>query len=341
MINIRPFVEADAHDVVGLILPIQQREFAIPITLDAQPDLQDVAGFYQHGSGNFWVAEDNGKVIGTVGLLDIGDHQAALRKMFVSASYRGAASGVAGRLLQTLWEWCQTRDVRAVYLGTTDKFLAAHRFYAKQGFREISRDALPARFPVMEVDSRFFCRTMAPADARTRAEASMTAPVAVNIRPIETADWPAVWALLHATFRAGDTYSFSPDSSEAEIHKAWVELPAAAFVACADDGSVLGTYFIKANQPGLGAHVCNCGYVVAPAAQGRGIAAAMCVHSQARAVEMGFRAMQYNLVVATNERAVRLWQRLGFSVVGTLPGAFHHRRLGYVDAFVMYKTLVG
>lgn len=161
-----------------------------------------------------------------------------------------------------------------------------------------------------------------------------------TIRPLEAADWPSVWAILRTTFQAGDTYSFTPDSSEAEIHTAWVELPAATFVACAADGRVLGTYFIKANQPGLGAHVCNCGYVVAHESQGQGVAAAMCEHSQARAVEMGFRAMQYNLVVATNERAVRLWQRLDFSVIGTLPGAFRHVRLGYVDALVMYKTLV-
>lgn len=161
-----------------------------------------------------------------------------------------------------------------------------------------------------------------------------------TIRPLEAADWPSVWAILRTTFQAGDTYSFTPDSSEAEIHTAWVELPAATFVACAADGRVLGTYFIKANQPGLGAHVCNCGYVVAHESQGQGVAAAMCEHSQARAVEMGFRAMQYNLVVATNERAVRLWQRLDFSVIGTLPGAFRHARLGYVDALVMYKTLV-
>jgi ribosomal protein S18 acetylase RimI-like enzyme len=163
---------------------------------------------------------------------------------------------------------------------------------------------------------------------------------AARIRPFEQADWTAVWRLLHATFLAADTYAFAPESSEAEIHRAWVELPAATFVACASDGSVLGTYFIKPNQPGLGAHVCNCGYVVAPEAQGQGLASAMCAHSQAQALAMGFRAMQFNLVVATNTRAVRLWQRLGFSVVGTLPGAFHRGRVEFVDALVMYKTLV-
>lgn len=161
----------------------------------------------------------------------------------------------------------------------------------------------------------------------------------VEIRALRDSDWPAVWRLLQATFAAGDTYSFAPDSGEAEIRKVWVEMPTATFVAVEDD-KLLGTYFIKPNQPGLGAHVCNCGYVVAPESQGRGVAAAMCEHSQRFALERGFRAMQFNLVVSTNDRAVRLWERLGFVVVGRLPGAFRHRVLGYVDALVMYKTLV-
>ncbi len=164
-------------------------------------------------------------------------------------------------------------------------------------------------------------------------------PTMTSIRRYRESDWPAVWSLLRATFEAGDTYAFSPDSTEAEIHAAWVEAPSATYVACAPDGAVLGTYLLKPNQPGLGSHVCNCGYVVAPQAQGQGIASAMCEHSQREAVPMGFIAMQFNLVVSTNERAVRLWKRLGFSVVGTLPLAFRHRCLGFVDAFVMFKQL--
>lgn len=161
----------------------------------------------------------------------------------------------------------------------------------------------------------------------------------MTLRRFEEADWPSVWRLLHAAFSSGDTYAFSPGSDEAAIHRAWVELPSATFVACSAEGVVIGTYFIKPNQPGLGSHVCNCGYVVAPDLQGRGIASAMCAHSQTEARSMGFRAMQFNLVVATNERAVRLWQRLGFSVVGALPGAFRHQALGFVDALVMFKSL--
>jgi ribosomal protein S18 acetylase RimI-like enzyme len=162
---------------------------------------------------------------------------------------------------------------------------------------------------------------------------------AASIRPFEAADWPAVWRLLADTFARGDTYAFAPTSSEAEIHRAWVEMPRATFVAVDEHGRLLGTYYLKANQPGLGDHVANCGYVVAPDAAGRGIATAMCEHSQQVARELGFRAMQFNLVVSTNERAVRLWQRLGFAIAGTLPGAFRHAQRGEVDAYMMYKRL--
>jgi ribosomal protein S18 acetylase RimI-like enzyme len=140
-------------------------------------------------------------------------------------------------------------------------------------------------------------------------------------------------------FRAGDTYSFAADIAEADARRAWIDVPAVTFVAVAPDGQVLGSYYLKPNQPGQGDHVCNAGYVVAAAARGQGLASRMCEQSQREAVARGFRAMQYNLVVSTNEGAVRLWQRHGFDIVGTLPGAFRHPRLGEVDAHVMYKRL--
>ncbi len=160
----------------------------------------------------------------------------------------------------------------------------------------------------------------------------------VEIRPFHPDDWAEVWPVLQSTFAAGETYTVAPGISEADARRFWIDAPQATFVA-EEDGRILGTYFIKPNQPGLGAHVCNCGYVVAAHSMGRGIAARMCEHSQRWAVEQGFRAMQFNFVVATNERAVKLWERLGFAVVGRLPGAFRHPRLGFVDALVMFKTL--
>jgi ribosomal protein S18 acetylase RimI-like enzyme len=160
-----------------------------------------------------------------------------------------------------------------------------------------------------------------------------------TIRKFHPTDWPAVWPLLQTTFASGDTYAYAPDSSEADVYKVWVEQPLATYVAISSTGELLGTYTLKPNQPGLGSHVCNCGYVVAARARGQGIAARMCEHSQAQAIAHGFRAMQFNMVVATNEVAVRLWQRLGFAIVGTVPGAFHHTALGYVAAHVMFKDL--
>jgi ribosomal protein S18 acetylase RimI-like enzyme len=162
----------------------------------------------------------------------------------------------------------------------------------------------------------------------------------VRIRPFQPDDWHSLWPILKGTFAAGDTYAFSPESTEKETFKAWIGTPLATYVALGGSGEIEGTYFLKPNQPGLGSHVCNCGYVVAPQARGRGIATAMCEHSQAEAVRFGFRAMQFNLVVSTNTGALRLWQRLGFHIVGKLPGAFRHVQHGYVDAFVMYKQLV-
>jgi len=158
VIEVVPFAPQHADGVVAVILPIQQREFEIPITLDAQPDLRDIPGFYQRGCGGFWVAVEDGTVVGTVGLLDIGDGQAALRKMFVSATHRGPAHGVAKRLLDALLAWCDAHALREIYLGTTAKFLAAHRFYEKNGFREIPRAELPESFPVMVVDTKFYFR---------------------------------------------------------------------------------------------------------------------------------------------------------------------------------------
>jgi N-acetylglutamate synthase-like GNAT family acetyltransferase len=158
MIRVIPFSQQYTNSVIEVILSIQRAEFEIPITLEAQPDLQDVSGFYQSGKGNFWVALDDQEVIGTIGLLDIGHYQAALRKMFVKISHRGRDIGVAKQLLDTLLAWCQTQGVREIYLGTTTQFLAAHRFYEKHGFYPIPVEKLPANFPVMAVDTRFYVK---------------------------------------------------------------------------------------------------------------------------------------------------------------------------------------
>lgn len=160
----------------------------------------------------------------------------------------------------------------------------------------------------------------------------------VAIRPATEADRPAALAIVAPVLAAGETYAIARNLTDAQVLAYWFDPAHQVFVA-EDDGAILGTYYLMANQQGGGAHVANCGYMTAPAAQGKGIARAMCEHSLVRARERGFRAMQFNHVVSTNTRAVALWQKLGFEIVGTLPLAFKHPVHGYVDSFVMFKTL--
>lgn len=158
------------------------------------------------------------------------------------------------------------------------------------------------------------------------------------IRPARQDDAAAIWAIVGPTIRAGETYTLGRDMSEDDALGYWFGADKETFVAEAD-GVVLGTYFLRANQAGGGAHVCNCGYMTGSAATGRGIARAMCLHSIDHAKAQDFRAMQFNFVVSTNVRAVGLWQSLGFEIVGRLPGAFDHPAAGFVDALVMFRTL--
>ena len=162
----------------------------------------------------------------------------------------------------------------------------------------------------------------------------------MKIKKYHDAEWSQVWSIISTVFREGETYAFSPDITEVEAHNVWIESPAETYVAVDDDNQIIGTYIIKPNQPTLGSHVCNCGYIVADYARGWGVATKMCEHSQREAIKFGFRAMQYNLVVATNIGAIQLWKKLGFQVIGTLPEAFNSKSLGYVDALVMYKKLL-
>lgn len=160
----------------------------------------------------------------------------------------------------------------------------------------------------------------------------------LTIRPAEPRDRAAIWAILEPMIRPGETYTIPPDISEEDALAYWLGPDRAAFVA-EREGVVVGTYYIRANQTGGGAHVCNCGYVTGAAARGQGVARAMCAHSLTEAKARGFEAMQFNFVIATNEGAIRLWERMGFETVGRLPGAYLHPTAGYVDALVMYRAL--
>ncbi|QDR79489.1 GNAT family N-acetyltransferase [Sporomusa termitida] len=155
-IIIRRFSPEYEDEVVKLILHIQQNEFNIPIGKEDQPDLSDIPHFYQSGCGNFWLASCGTEIVGTIALIDIGNQQGALRKMFVKTAYRGKMYNTATLLLGELLAWAQEKELREIYLGTTAKFLAAHRFYEKNRFVQIPRELLPSRFPVMKVDTRFY-----------------------------------------------------------------------------------------------------------------------------------------------------------------------------------------
>lgn len=159
------------------------------------------------------------------------------------------------------------------------------------------------------------------------------------IRAANSADEGALWSLLKPVFRAGDTYAIDPAIGREAALRYWAGPPHRAFLAVAADGAPLGAYYIGPNQGGGGAHVCNCGYVTAPEARGRGVARAMLAHSLRTAREAGFAAMQFNFVVETNTRAIATWRAAGFDTVGRLPGAFRHPEAGEVDALIMYRRL--
>jgi GNAT superfamily N-acetyltransferase len=159
---IEPYSEAYKKEVASFIIGIQNGEFGIPISLEMQPDLSEIPRIYQVNDGNFWIARKDEEVVGTIALLDIGNHQGALRKMFVAKQYRGKEFGIGQALLDTLVEWAGDRGMVELLLGTTEKFLGAQRFYEKNGFKEIRKQDLPAEFPLMAVDVKFYRLNVSP-----------------------------------------------------------------------------------------------------------------------------------------------------------------------------------
>jgi L-amino acid N-acyltransferase YncA len=160
----------------------------------------------------------------------------------------------------------------------------------------------------------------------------------MKIRAANAADRDAIWNIFHEIVVAGDTYAFDPGMTREEALAYWFRADTRTYVA-ESDGRVVGTYILRANQPGAGSHVANAAFMVAPDARGLGVGRSMAENSLAEACRLGFRAMQFNFVVSTNEGAVRLWKQLGFEIAGTLPGAFRHPREGYVDVYVMFRSL--
>jgi L-amino acid N-acyltransferase YncA len=160
----------------------------------------------------------------------------------------------------------------------------------------------------------------------------------MNIREATKEDWSSIWPIFNEIVSVGETYAYELDTTNEQAKKIWLDAPRKTYVF-EENNEVLGTYYLKTNQAGPGNHVCNCGYMVSNLARGRGLATLMCEHSQSVAIELGYKAMQYNFVAASNDGAVRLWSKLGFEIVGRLPKAFNHPQKGYLDALVMYKWL--
>ncbi len=161
----------------------------------------------------------------------------------------------------------------------------------------------------------------------------------LTIRRAEAQDFEQIWPILQDIASYGEVFAWPRDVGREMARQLWMQSPQQITCVAEQGGRILGSYYVKPNQMGGGAHVCNAGYAVAEAARGQGLATAMCEHSQALARELGYMAMQFNFVVSSNEAAVRAWTRLGFATIGRLPEAFRHPRLGLVDALVMFKRL--
>ncbi|RUR34264.1 GNAT family N-acetyltransferase [Vreelandella nanhaiensis] len=161
----------------------------------------------------------------------------------------------------------------------------------------------------------------------------------LTFTPMNDDAFALFWPTFQAIVAEQQTYAIDPDISYQAAYTLWCEAPKATFAVKDASGELVGSYYLKANAAGPGDHVCNCGYMVTAAARGKGVARAMCEHSQQVAQTLGFKAMQFNAVVSTNEVAVALWQRLGFNIVGTVPHAYRHATLGPVDTHVMHKLL--
>jgi ribosomal protein S18 acetylase RimI-like enzyme len=160
----------------------------------------------------------------------------------------------------------------------------------------------------------------------------------MEFRKAEIKDRDAVWRILQAVNAGEDSFAFSPNMSESEMLEIWMSAEKHTYVADFN-GEVVGTFYIKDNQPGLGSHIANAGYAVLPQARGKGIGRAMCEFSLLQAKELGYEAMQFNLVVKTNANAVNLWKKLGFEIIGEVPEAFRHARHGLVNAYIMHRKL--
>lgn len=341
MINIRPFVSGDEPGVADVIVPIQREEFGIAITLAQQPDLGQIPDFYQRGLGNFWVAEADGQIVGTVGLVDIGEQHVALRKMFVRAAYRGREHGVAQRLLDTALAWCAANGVADVNLGTTAQFLAAHRFYERNGFVQVAPEQLPASFPRMAVDTRFYRLSIVRQPSSLHS--ALIHPVE-RILPETWADWrDGLSSVLIDCVDAGASISFLPPLDRATADAFWDEVAAGlragqiVLFGVRDAHGVAGTAHLTLSWKPNSAHRAEVNKVlVHTRARRRGIAQALMLALEAEARARGLRLLI--LDTRADSEAEPLYRSLGYVEAGRIPD-FALSPQGMDTAVFFYKQL--
>lgn len=330
-IKIAPYAAEHQRGVIDLIVGIQRHEFGLAITAADQPDLIDIPGYYCQGAGNFWVALAANDVVGTVALREFAPGQGALRKMFVAPQYRGSA-GVAARLLQTLLGWARDHGLSTITLGTTDRFLAAHRFYAKHGFTTVSIDALPEAFPRMSVDTLFFKKALSPLRVARQDAADVEARVDEYVR------------LLQACVDDGASIGFLPPLGELEARDFWARVVSMlrageAWLWSADvDGRLVGTVQLHAASSANGRHRGEVAkLMVDPDARRRGIARTLMLALEAQALTQG----RTTLVLDTRagDPSERLYMSLGYQRVGEIP---HYARSasGQLDSTAFYYKLL-
>lgn len=257
-----------------------------------------------------------------------GERHGHVEALAVASQAQGR--GVARALMAAAESWTRARGDAFITLNVFDANARARGIYARFGY-------LPETVHYRKALTAAAASEPAPL-APPASLAPPAAPASLAIRPDTSADADALWAILHAVIATGDTYAFAPDLSRAEALAAWHPAGGHTFVA-EHAGCLVGTYLLKANQSGLGNHVANCGYMVAPEARGQGLGETLCRHSLDQARSLGFVAMQFNSVVSTNHSAIALWERCGFSIVGTVPLAFRHARQGLVGIHVMHRLL--
>jgi len=326
-IEIVPYTDEHRAGVSDLIVGIQRDEYGLAITAADQPDLADIPGFYQIGAGNFWVALAEGRVVGTLGLREFAPGQGALRKMFVAPAYRGSV-GVAGRLLVTLLDSARAQGLSAITLGTTERFLAAHRFYEKNGFAAIPEHALPAGFPRMSVDTRFYALSLAAAIRSFTAADILTRLAEFG-------------ALLVRCVADGASIGFLPPLAPAVAEAYWREVAAAAQAGqslvwgALLEGRLVGSVQLALEGRANGTHRAEVAkLMVDPVVRRRGIGSALMRALEAEALARS----RTTLVLDTRagDPSEALYRSLGYQRLGEIPcyarsadGALHATAIHY------------